>query len=230
MPDQDDAPDEPVTWNAAPIQNEIPLIGIVVPATLLLLYITVSSVLLPPIQFAALLSLVPSYIISPIGRWAIPFAIAIGFPWWYAGLTIFFLDFIGALFMAWNSAHLFSIPKLGPMMEKTVSRFEEQISCKPWIQRFSAITLLLYLTLPIHGAGAIMGSLIGRFLGIAPWRVFGIVVAGSAIGSCVMALGSSALKVMLIGNIAFGLAIIFILIFLAIAGYLGYRTLRRRRL
>jgi len=214
----------------AAIRDEYEIIRVILPFILLLIYIAVSSLLLPPVLFVALLSIVITYIVSPIGRWIIPMAIAIGFPWWYAGLTIWLLDILGALFMAWNFGYLLFLPRLGPSMERVIRRIEDILGTHPWLERFTEAALLLYVTLPIQGAGALMGSVIGRFLGIHPWRVFTIVVIGSLVGSFGMALGSDALRLLLIGNIVVGIAIIILLAGIMIAGYLSFRAIRRRRL
>ncbi|MCP1714715.1 putative membrane protein [Methanocalculus alkaliphilus] len=210
--------------------DEYEIIRVILPFILLLIYIAVSSLLLPPVLFVALLSIIITYILSPVGRWIIPMAIALGFPWWYAGLTIWLLDILGALFMAWNFGYLFSLPRLGPFVERVIQRIEDILGTHPWLERFTEAALLLYVTLPIQGAGALMGSVIGRFLGIDPWRVFLIIVIGSLAGSFGMALGSDALRLLLIGNIVLGIAIIIILAGIMIAGYLSLRAIRRRRL
>lgn len=197
---------------------------------MILLYVAISSLFLPPILAITLLSVIAAYLATPIGRWIIPVAIVAGLPWWYAGLTILILDAIGALFMAWNFHHLFSIPRIGAYMERLISDVEALIAEKPWMERFTALTLLLYVTLPIQGAGSLMGSAIGRLIGIDPWKVFYVMVLGSAIGSFGMAFGSDALRIFLIGNIATGITILLILLFSAAFTYLSYRALRRRRL
>ncbi|MCP1661920.1 MAG: hypothetical protein D5R99_02805 [Methanocalculus sp. MSAO_Arc1] len=213
-----------------PDRTEYPIIGVIVPFLILFLYIGISALFLPPLLTASLLTVIATYIVSPIGRWAIPVMVGIGFPWWYAGFTIFLLDLLGALFMAWNFQHLFALPKIGSSMQKLVFRVEELIGENPWMERFTLAALLLYVTLPVHGAGALMGSMIGRFLGHPPWRVFLVVATGSLIGSSVMALGSDALRLLLISNIAVGTGLILLLIIITAIGYLGYRSLRRRRL
>lgn len=212
------------------LPEEYPLIGIVLPFFLVLTYISISSVFLPPILIVALLSVIAAYLATPIGRWIIPVAIIAGLSWWYAGITILVLDLTGALFMAWNFEHLFGIPKIGPYMRRLISDVEVLIAENPWMRQFTSATLLLYVTLPIQGAGTLMGSVIGRLIGIDPWNVFWIMVFGSAIGSFGMALGSDALRIFLIGNIATGITILLISLFSALFAYLSYRALRRRRL
>lgn len=212
------------------IPDEYPLIGVVVPFLLILIYVAISSIFLPSLLLLTLLSLVLAYLATPIGRWIIPVAIVAGFPWWYAGLTVLILDAVGALFMAWNFQHLFTLPRIGPYMHGLVLDVEAMIAEKPWMERLTAFTLLLYVTLPIQGAGSLMGSAIGRLIGIDPWKVFWIMVVGSAIGSFGMAFGSDALRIFLIGNIATGVTVLLIMLFSALFTYLSYRALRRRRL
>lgn len=213
-----------------PDQDGYPLIGVAVPFLLLLIYIVLSSFLLPTILFLTLLSMIAAYIASPIGRWVIPAAIVAGLPWWYAGLTIFVVDTLGALFMAWNFSHLFALPGVGAYMVGLIAKVEYIMGENPWMQRCTAATLLLYVTLPIQGAGSLMGSLIGRLIGIAPWRVFWIMVIGGCVGSFGMALGSDALRIFLIGNIAASTTILLIAVLAVIIGYLSLRAIRRRRL
>ena len=212
------------------IPKEYPLIGVVVPFLLILIYVAISSVLLPPFLLITLLSVILAYLATPIGRWIIPVAIIAGLPWWYAGLTVLILDAVGALFMAWNFQHLYSLPRIGPYMHGLISDVEALIAEKPWMERFTALSLLLYVTLPIQGAGSLMGSAIGRLIGIDPWKVFWIMVAGSGVGSFGMAFGSDALRIFLIGNIAVGTTIILIMLFVALFTWLSYRAIRRRRL
>ena len=212
------------------IPKEYPLIGVVVPFLLILIYVAISSVLLPPFLLITLLSVILAYLATPIGRWIIPVAIIAGLPWWYAGLTVLILDAVGALFMAWNFQHLFILPRIGPYMQGLISDVEALIAEKPWMERFTALSLLLYVTLPIQGAGSLMGSAIGRLIGIDPWKVFWIMVAGSGVGSFGMAFGSDALRIFLIGNIAVGTTIILIMLFVALFTWLSYRAIRRRRL
>lgn len=212
------------------IPDEYPLIGVVVPFLLILIYVAISSIFLPSLLLLTLLSLVLAYLATPIGRWIIPVAIVAGFPWWYAGLTVLILDAVGALFMAWNFQHLFTLPRIGPYMHGLILDVEAMIAEKPWMERLTAFTLLLYVTLPIQGAGSLMGSAIGRLIGIDPWKVFWIMVVGSAIGSFGMAFGSDALRIFLIGNIATGVTVLLIMLFSALFTYLSYRALRRRRL
>ncbi len=212
------------------IPKEYPLIGVIVPFLLILIYVAISSVFLPPLLLITLVSMVLAYLATPIGRWIIPVAIVAGLPWWYAGLTVLILDAVGALFMAWNFRHLYSLPKIGHYMEGLISDVEALIAEKPWMERFTALSLLLYVTLPIQGAGSLMGSAIGRLIGIDPWKVFWIMVAGSGIGSFGMAFGSDALRIFLIGNIAAGTTLILILLFSALFTWLSYRAIRRRRL
>ncbi|MDO8841443.1 small multi-drug export protein [Methanocalculus sp.] len=213
-----------------PDQDTYPFIGALVPFLLLLIYIVLSSFLLPTFLFITLLSVIVAYLVSPIGRWVIPIAIVAGLPWWYAGFTIFLIDTLGALFMAWNFRYLFGLPGIGSYMVDLISKVESLLAENPWMERFTAATLLMYVTLPIQGAGSLMGSIIGRLIGISPWKVFWIMVTGGVIGSFGMALGSDALRIFLIGNIAIGLAIMFIGILAFIIGYLSYRAIRRRRL
>lgn len=212
------------------IPKEYPLIGFVVPISLILIYVAISSLFLPPFLLITLISVVLAYLATPIGRWIIPVAIVAGFPWWYAGLTVLILDAVGALFMAWNFQHLFTLPRIGPYMHGLILDVEAMIAEKPWMERLTAFTLLLYVTLPIQGAGSLMGSAIGRLIGIDPWKVFWIMVVGSAIGSFGMAFGSDALRIFLIGNIATGVTVLLIMLFSALFTYLSYRALRRRRL
>jgi hypothetical protein len=83
------------------IPEEYPLIGIAVPFLLILIYVAISSLFLPPFLIITLLSVVLAYLVTPIGRWIIPVAIIAGLPGWYAGLSVLILDSAGAIFMAW---------------------------------------------------------------------------------------------------------------------------------
>ena len=98
-------------------------------------------------------------------------------------MSIAFVDVIAAFFLLWNYDLLKKVPWLGPWMDKTEKSNRSAIQKSPWRQRFSLVGISIYVMFPVHGSGGLVGTLIGRILGLSKWKVFGAVSVGATIGA-----------------------------------------------
>lgn len=98
--------------------------------------------------------------------------------------SIAFVDVITAFFLLWNYDLVKKVPKLGPWMERTEQANRKAIQKSSWRQRFALAGLSIYVMFPVHGSGGLVGTIIGRILGLNKWKVFGAVSVGAVIGAC----------------------------------------------
>ncbi|WP_292518347.1 small multi-drug export protein [Methanoculleus sp.] len=161
-----------------------------VPLLLCGLFLAVVWFLLPPEQWLLLFGAMVAYIVPPLGRETIiPACILLGIPWWLAAFTLAFLDFAGALFMAWNFPLVLRIPRVGPWVQRFMEAGRTFLDRRPWLERLYFVGLVAFVSLPFDGSGSIVGSVVGRMLGMTKTEVLSCITIGGIIGSFSIALG-----------------------------------------
>jgi uncharacterized membrane protein len=98
-------------------------------------------------------------------------------------ISVAFVDVITAFFLLWNYDLVKKVPWLGPWMQRTEDSNRDAIHSSPWRQRFALVGVSVYVMFPVHGSGGLVGTIIGRILGLNRWRVFGAVAVGAIIGT-----------------------------------------------
>lgn len=153
-------------------------------------YLAAVWFVLPPEQWLLLFGAMVAYIVPPLGRETIiPACILLGIPWWLTAFTLAFLDFAGGLFMAWNFPLLLRIPRLGPWVRRFMEAGRTFLDRRPWLERLYFVGLIAFVALPFDGSGSIVGSIIGRMLGMTKAEVLSCITIGGIIGSFSIALG-----------------------------------------
>ncbi len=97
--------------------------------------------------------------------------------------SVAFVDVIAAFFLLWNYDLVKKVPWLGPWMQRTEDSNRDAIHYSPWRRRFALAGVSVYVMFPVHGSGGLVGTIIGRILGLNRWRVFGAVAVGAIIGA-----------------------------------------------
>jgi len=161
-----------------------------VPFLLCGLFLAVVWFFLPAEQWFLLFGMMVAYIVPPLGRETIiPVCILCGVPWWLAAFALAFLDFVGGLFMAWNFPLVLRIPYIGSWISRFVEAGRTFLDRRPWLERLYFVGLVAFLALPFDGSGSIVGSVIGRMLGMTKTEVISCIAIGGFIGSFAIALG-----------------------------------------
>jgi len=96
---------------------------------------------------------------------------------------IVLVDVCTALFMLWNFDLAERIPILGKFIQKTEAKCRAGIRERGWRERATLTALVAYVALPVQMSGGVVGSILGRVMGIRPRRVFFAVVGGSSLGA-----------------------------------------------
>ncbi|MCA1812731.1 MAG: small multi-drug export protein, partial [Halobacteriales archaeon] len=94
---------------------------------------------------------------------------------------IVLIDLCTVLFLVWNFDYALKVPFFGRMLAWIERRGHNAVERYKWIRRLAFFGLTFYALLPLEGTGAIGGSVVGRAIGLSPFRTFLAVVLGSII-------------------------------------------------
>ncbi|MDD3420954.1 MAG: small multi-drug export protein [Methanocellales archaeon] len=132
-----------------------------------------------------------SYFLPPtslLGRlWAIPFGLRLGLNLWEVIAAVVFVDLITSLFMVWNFDMAIKIPFLGKLILRAEKKGHEYLKKYPFISRLAFLGIALFIALPFNGTNSVIGSIIGRTIGMKPWYAWLAVAMGSVLGCLLVA-------------------------------------------
>jgi len=171
--------------------------------------------LLLPYQISSkLLPLMLAYFFPPMGKESvIPIGIGSGIPPHIMIFAISFMDIITGLFMVWNYDNVKYIPLIGKplnhLLKKAERKGKEVSKEHRWIKSLEFVGVSIFIIIPFQGTGAISASIVGRIIGMDPWRVWFATIIGSLISCTLMAYGSELVKVIIGINPI--LAVVFVL-------------------
>jgi len=161
------------------------------PLLLPLGYILALEAILPPVFFSIAFVAMIGYLVTPLGAefWVPSSVLAVQASGGgvaeaaIAVASIVLVDWFTALFLLWNFDLAERAPFLGKFIDRTEVKCRRVLAEKPWRQRLAAAALALYVALPVQMSGGVVGSILGRVMGIPRYRVFTIVAASSAAGA-----------------------------------------------
>ena len=118
-------------------------------------------------------SLISGYFFPPLGKETIiPAGIIAGINPLIMALSIAFVDIIVALFLVWNYDLAKKIPLIGSFIDKIEKIGKKTSSKYNWIKPLRFIGIMLFVMVPFQGSGGLVGSIIGRLIGVKPWNIF----------------------------------------------------------
>ena len=177
-------------WGDDGVESRANLLTVSVPLLLCGIFFAVVGLFLPAEQWFLLAGMMVAYIVPPLGRETIiPVSILLGIPWWLIAFTLAFLDFAGGLFMAWNFPLVLRVPYVGPRIRRFMTAGRAYLDRRPWLERLYFVGLIAFVSLPFDGSGSIIGSVLGRMLGMTKIEVLSCITIGGIIGSFTIALG-----------------------------------------
>ena len=131
-------------------------------------------------------------------------------------LSIAFVDIVVALFLLWNYDFAKKIPIIGNFMDKVEKIGRSSSDKYSWIKPLRFIGLVLFVMVPFQGSGGLVGSIVGRLIGMKPWNTFFAISIGAIIGTILIAYFSEAILSVFVKNFLFGLLIVIILLVIGI--------------
>jgi uncharacterized membrane protein len=204
-------------WNDdEEVQNR--WLRISLPFLIIGVYLCIVYLLFPATVFLLLFGMMVAYIVPPAGReTVIPVGILLGIPWWLIAFTLAFLDFVGGLFMAWNFPLVLRTPYLGPWIQRFMVVGRTYLARRPWLEKLYFIGLVLFVSLPFEGSGSVVGTIIGRMLGMTKMEVLACIALGGILGSFGIALGADYIRTLFLVDFWLGFSLVaFLLIGLAL--------------
>ncbi len=175
-------------------------------------------------------SLVSAYFFPPLGKESvIPTGVVLGFDPLLMALSIAFVDIIVALFLVWNYELAKNIPFVGSFMEKVEKIGKKSSSKYAWIKPLEFIGIILFVMVPFQGSGGLVGSIVGRLIGLKPWNTFAAISIGAITGCILIAYFSNAIFSVFLQNVLFGLLIVILLIITGIMIYIYRRSKKNKK-
>lgn len=131
-------------------------------------------------------------------------------------LTIAFVDIVVALFLVWNYDLAKKIPVIGKFMIKVEDIGKTSSTKYAWIKPLRFIGIVLFVMVPFQGSGGLVGSILGRLIGMKPWNTFFAISIGAITGCLLIAYFADAILSVFVQNFLIGTLIIIIIVVIGI--------------
>jgi len=131
-------------------------------------------------------------------------------------LTIAFVDIIVALFLLWNYDLAKKIPLIGKFMIKVEKIGRSSSDKYAWVKPLRFIGIILFVMVPFQGSGGLVGSILGRLIGMKPFNTFLAISIGAVLGTILIAYFADAILSVFVKNVLFGLLILIIILLIAL--------------
>ena len=131
-------------------------------------------------------------------------------------LTIAFVDIIVALFLLWNYDLAKKIPLVGKFMIKVENIGKSSSEKYSWIKPLRFIGIVLFVMVPFQGSGGLVGSIVGRLIGMKPWNTFFAISIGAITGCLLIAYFANVILSVFVKNFLLGILIIIVLLVVGI--------------
>ena len=173
--------------------------------------------------------LITAYFFPPLGKESvIPSGILLGVNPIVMALSIAFVDVIVALFLVWNYDLAKKIPLIGKFITKVEEKGKNVEEKYNWIKPLRFIGIVLFVMVPFQGSGGLVGSIVGRLIGMKPWVTFFAISIGAVIGCLLIAIFTEAFRIFAEINAALTLILIVIIVIIIIL-YFIIKKIRENR-
>jgi len=171
--------------------------------------------------------LVTGYFFPPLGKESIiPTGILVfGLHPLLMAFSIAFVDIVVALFLVWNYDLAKKIPFVGSFMIKVEEKGKNVGQKYSWIKPLRFIGIVLFVMIPFQGSGGLVGSIVGRLIGMKPLNTFLAITIGAVIGCLLIAAFAQAFLVFAEINTTLTL----ILVVIIVAVIVLYFVFKRRK-
>ena len=170
-------------------------------------------------------SLISGYFFPPLGKETIiPGGIIAGIDPLVMALSIAFVDIIVALFLVWNYDLAKKVPLIGNFIAKVETIGRKSSSKYSWMKPLRFIGIMLFVMVPFQGSGGLVGSIVGRLIGMKPWNIFLAISTGAVAGCLMIAYFTDVILSVLIRNFLLGILIVVIILTIIIMVYAYRKT------
>lgn len=225
-----DEPEDIIESDVEKKSRGILLVQFFLPWMIALGEISILWVLLEEKVFRTLGFWMTLYFFPPLGKESvIPAAIGLsdlpGIPEWIVSidplliaLAIASIDIIVGLFLVWNFDFAKKIPILGKFICKLESKGGDILSKNKYIEALSFFGITLFVIVPFQGSGAVGASIIGRAIGMNPYKVWAAIILGALSGCLLIAYATNTFKEIFVENALLGVLIL-VVVFAVIIVY-----------
>ncbi len=140
-------------------------------------------------------------------------------------LSIAFIDIIVALFLVWNYDLAKKIPFVGTFINKVEQKGKIAEQKYGWVKPLRFVGIVLFVMVPFQGSGGLVGSIVGRLIGMKPWNTFLAISIGALVGCTLIAFFAQAFLIFAEINTMLTVALIAILVLIVVV----YLRLKRRK-
>ena len=142
-------------------------------------------------------------------------------------LSIAFVDIVIALFLVWNYDLAKKIPLVGKFMDK-VEKIGRKSSTKyGWIKPLRFIGIILFVMVPFQGSGGLVGSIVGRLIGMKRWNIFFAISIGSISGCLLIAHFADLIRSVFIQDFLMGILIVIIILVAGIMIFVYRKSIKK---
>ena len=142
-------------------------------------------------------------------------------------LSIAFVDIVVALFLVWNYDLAKKIPIIGNFIEKVEKIGRKSSNKYNWIKPLRFIGIMLFVMVPFQGSGGLVGSILGRLIGMKPWNIFFAISSGSLFGCILIAYFTDTILNIFNTNLLQGLLILLLILIIITIIYLYKKNYKK---
>ena len=143
--------------------------------------------------------------------------------------SIAFIDIIVALFLVWNYDLAKKIPFVGKFMEKVETIGKSASDKYGWIKPLKFIGIVLFVMVPFQGSGGLVGSIVGRLIGMKPWNIFMAITSGAIIGCVMIAYFADAILGVLVKNFMLGLLLLIVILMVIVMIFVYRKSVNHKK-
>ena len=143
---------------------------------------------------------------------------------WLIALAVAFLDIIAGLFLVWNFDFAKKIPILGRWIIKFESKGGTILNENRYIEALSFVGIILFVMFPFQGSGGVGASIVGRVIGMNPYKVWVAIIIGAISGCFLIAYAADTFFSVFLENRILG-----VLILVGIIVIVAFLILRKRK-
>jgi uncharacterized membrane protein len=147
----------------------------------------------------------------------------------FVALTVLYVDFLCALFIAWNFPLAKRVPILGRYVSWVEGKGAKLMGDHPALRAGAWTGIALYVMLPVRGTGGITAAVIGRGLGMRASHVVSSISVGTFIAALVLSYATFEGVTLLARNLVIGTMVLLFAVCVVLLGYLAMRLSRIRR-
>ena len=132
-----------------------------------------------------------------------------------------------ALFLVWNYDLAKKIPIVGIFILKIEEKGKGSEKKYRWVKPLRFVGIMLFVMIPFQGSGGLVGSIVGRLIGMKPWNTFFAISIGSIVGCLLIAFFAKMFLVFVEINTILTIILIVVIAILIILYFFFYH--RRKR-